>query len=51
MADRKPLRHIAREQCTGNTAQTPGMQRLAALSGESVGAEAIWMGETHIHLA
>jgi uncharacterized RmlC-like cupin family protein len=25
------------------------MQRLAALSGESVGAEAIWMGETHIH--
>ncbi|MFC7340054.1 cupin domain-containing protein [Saccharopolyspora griseoalba] len=31
-----------------NTAQTEGMRRLAAVSGELVGSEAIWMGETHV---
>jgi uncharacterized RmlC-like cupin family protein len=28
--------------------QTAGMQRLAAISGGSVGSEKIWMGETHV---
>ncbi|MGH2366183.1 MAG: cupin domain-containing protein [Chloroflexota bacterium] len=42
------LRHVRGEDCTVGTAQTPGMNRTAALSGESVGSEAIWMGETHM---
>ena len=42
------LHHIPAEKCTGGTAQTPGMARFAALSGDSVGSQAIWMGETHV---
>ena len=42
------LHHIPSEQCTSGTAQTAGMHRLAALSGDSVGSSAIWMGETHV---
>jgi len=42
------LHHIPSEQCTSGTAQTAGMHRLAALSGDSVGSRAIWMGETHV---
>lgn len=33
---------------TGDTAQTYGMRRLAAISGETVGSEKLWMGETHV---
>ncbi len=36
------------EACTTATAQTAGMSRLAALSGDTVGSRAIWMGETHV---
>lgn len=32
----------------GDTAQTDGMRRLAAISGETVGSEKLWMGETHV---
>lgn len=42
------LRHVPSEACTAATAQTSGMTRLAALSGETVGSRAIWMGETHM---
>jgi uncharacterized RmlC-like cupin family protein len=42
------LHHVPNEQCTAGTAQTAGMNRLAALSGDSVGSRAIWMGETHV---
>ncbi len=42
------LHHVPSEHCTSGTAQTAGMQRLAALSGDSVGSRAIWMGETHV---
>lgn len=42
------LHHIPSEHCTSGTAQTAGMKRLAALSGDSVGSSAIWMGETHV---
>jgi uncharacterized RmlC-like cupin family protein len=42
------LSHVPSEECTTGTAQTSGMTRLAALSGESVGSRAIWMGETHV---
>lgn len=42
------LHHVPSEACTSGTAQTSGMTRLAALSGETVGSRAIWMGETHV---
>ena len=42
------LHHVASEDCTSSTAQTSGMTRLSALSGDSVGSQAIWMGETHV---
>ena len=42
------LRHVPSENCTTSTAQTSGMTRMAALSGETVGSRAIWMGETHM---
>src|ERR1700686_2447037 len=41
------LFHVPSEACSSGTAQTEGMTRLAALSGESVGSRAIWMGQTH----
>ena len=42
------LFHVPSEARTTGTAQTAGMTRLAALSGESVGSRAIWMGQTHV---
>ena len=30
------------------TAQTPGMRRLEAISEKTVGAEKLWMGQTHV---
>ena len=30
------------------TTQTPGMRRLEAISGKSVGARNLWMGQTHV---
>lgn len=50
--DRTPLRtrlhHVRAGELDGDTAQTSGMRRLAAISGERVGSERIWMGETHV---
>ncbi len=42
------LHHIRAGSLTGATAQTSGMTRLAAISGNSVGADALWMGQTHV---
>jgi len=42
------LFHVPSEACSASTAQTSGMTRMAALSGESVGSRAIWMGQTHV---
>jgi uncharacterized RmlC-like cupin family protein len=42
------LHHVPSEDCTTGTAQTSGMTRFSALSGDSVGSRAIWMGETHV---
>ena len=42
------LHHVAAEARTPATAQTPGMSRTAALSGDTVGSRAIWMGETRV---
>ena len=44
----QPLVHIAGEELTAGTAQSPGMLRLEAISGQRVGAEHIWMGRTHV---
>ena len=42
------LHHIPAGAVMSGTAQTSGMQRFAAISGASVGAQAIWMGQTHV---
>lgn len=42
------VQHIRAADLDSETAQTQGMRRLAALSGASVGAERLWMGETHV---
>jgi uncharacterized RmlC-like cupin family protein len=44
----RPLHHRPAGSLSEGTAQTPGMTRLAAISGELAGSEAVWMGETHV---
>ena len=45
---RSRVQHVRASELSIDTAQTEGMQRLAAISGASVGSEDIWMGETHV---
>ncbi|MEV7681160.1 cupin domain-containing protein [Streptomyces sp. NPDC088341] len=45
---RARLHHIRAGALDGDTAQTGGMRRFAAISGSSVGSERIWMGQTHV---
>lgn len=45
---RTRVHHVSASDLNLGTAQTAGMQRFAAISGESVGSERIWMGETHV---
>lgn len=40
------LRLIRADELSTDTAQTPGMQRAAAVSGDLVGARSLWMGRT-----
>src|SRR5262245_37192580 len=42
------LHHIGGESLSADTLQTPGMRRLEAISGKTVGSEKLWMGETHV---
>jgi uncharacterized RmlC-like cupin family protein len=42
------LHHIIRDALSADTIQTPGMRRLEAISGRTVGSEKLWMGETHV---
>lgn len=42
------LHHVAPSGLVSATAQTAGMRRLEAISGKTVGAENLWMGETHV---
>src|SRR5512146_1339025 len=42
------VHHIGAGSLSATTAQTSGMTRLAAISGSSVGANALWMGQTHV---
>ena len=41
------VHHIKASEISSDTAQSDGLRRFAALSGRSVGAEKLWMGETH----
>ena len=43
------VRVIPGNQLDGNTAQTPGMDRKAAINFARVGAEKLWAGTVHIH--
>ena len=42
------LRHVRAGELSGDTSQTSGMRRFEAISGTSVGAEKLWMGQTHV---
>ncbi|ORJ55632.1 cupin domain-containing protein [Mycobacterium simiae] len=49
--EQSPLRsrvhHVKASDISTDTAQSEGLRRFAALNGKSVGAEKLWMGETH----
>ena len=45
---RARLHHIRADSLDGDTAQTGGMRRFAAVSGKTVGSEKLWMGQTHV---
>ncbi|GAB3011963.1 cupin domain-containing protein [Mycobacterium bourgelatii] len=45
---RNRVHHVKASEISSDTAQSDGMRRFAALSGLSVGAEKLWMGETHV---
>ena len=42
------LHRIAPSGLIGDTTQTSGMRRREAISGKTVGAENLWMGQTHV---
>jgi uncharacterized RmlC-like cupin family protein len=44
----RPLTHVRGGELSGNTGQTSGMTRWAAISGDSAGSEKLWMGRTHV---
>src|ERR1700749_4294157 len=44
----RPLSQIRAGELTGDTGQTSGMTRREAIAGKSVGAEKLWMGQTHV---
>ncbi|WP_204801679.1 cupin domain-containing protein [Mycobacterium riyadhense] len=47
-ATRNRVHHIKGSEISSDTAQSDGLRRFAALNGRSVGAEKLWMGETHV---
>ncbi|HEY8045808.1 MAG TPA: cupin domain-containing protein [Streptosporangiaceae bacterium] len=42
------LVHIRAGDVRGDTGQTSGMTRLAAISGQTCGSSKLWMGQTHV---
>ena len=42
------LHHVGPAGLSGDTAQSSGMRRFEAISGRTVGSEALWMGQTHV---
>lgn len=47
-AKRNRVHHIKAGHLDTGTAQTEGLQRFAAINGQSVGAANLWMGEAHV---
>jgi uncharacterized RmlC-like cupin family protein len=45
------LHHVLPAGLAGDTGQTTGMKRLEAISGKTVGARNLWMGQTHVPAA
>jgi len=45
---RTRVHHVQADELDGDTAQTGGMRRFAAISGARVGSERMWMGQTHV---
>ncbi|MBM7784733.1 cupin domain-containing protein [Tenggerimyces flavus] len=45
------LHHVGPDLLSAQTAQTSGMRRVEAISGKSVGASNLWMGQTHVAAA
>jgi uncharacterized RmlC-like cupin family protein len=45
---RNRLHHVRADGLDGDTAQSGGMRRFAAISGKNVGSERLWMGQTHV---
>ena len=43
------VRVVGADQFDANTAQTPGMDRMAAINFARVGAQKLWAGTVHIH--
>ena len=44
----QPLHHVRAEALSPDTAATPGMRRLEAISGKMTGSKRIWLGLTHV---
>ena len=44
----RALHRVAPSGLIGQTTQTAGMKRLEAISGKTVGAHHLWMGQTHV---
>jgi uncharacterized RmlC-like cupin family protein len=44
----RPLRHVPAAEMSSDTAQSGGMTRREAVSGTTVGAEKVWMGQAHV---
>jgi uncharacterized RmlC-like cupin family protein len=42
------VRLVKAAECSSDTAQTPGMQRVEAISGRMAGSEGLWMGRTEV---
>jgi uncharacterized RmlC-like cupin family protein len=42
------LHQISASSLSADTGQTPGMHRVEAISGNSVGSKALWMGQTRV---
>lgn len=47
----RQLHHVAPAGLVDQTTQTSGMRRLEAVSGKTVGARHLWMGQTHVPAA
>ncbi|WEH43406.1 cupin domain-containing protein [Streptomyces sp. NBC_01218] len=45
---RTRLHHVRAGRLDGDTAQSGGMRRFAAISGSTTGSEKLWMGQTHV---